>query len=413
VVDPMPGEAPPLLIFADDWGRHPSSCQHITRHLLDRHEVLWVNTIGTRPPRLDLVTLTRGLEKVRHWTRRDDDPASIRRDPAPRVLIPKGWPWFRSRFDRRLNRALLVRHLAPALERLSSPPIAVSTIPIVADLVGALPVERWVYYCVDDFSEWPGLDSKPLRRMEADLVRRADVLIAAGGRLQERLARLGRSSHLLTHGVDLDHWSDIEGAPSPRELEGLPGPLVVFWGVIDRRMDAMFLERLARDMNEGTILLVGPEQSPDPALWRSPRVRRLPPFSYDRLPGLAREAAVLVMPYADLPVTRAMQPLKLLEYLATGRPVVASDLPSTRPWSDALDLAGSPEAFSAAVRWRLATGLPEGQREARRRLGREGWAAKASLFERWIVGPAIERPESDQVDSRLATSPPGTGRGGR
>ena len=39
-----------------------------------------------------------------------------------------------------------------------------------------------------------------------------------------------------------------------------------------------------------------------------------------RAPALAREAAVLIMPYADLPVTRAMQPLKLKEYLATDRP---------------------------------------------------------------------------------------------
>jgi glycosyltransferase involved in cell wall biosynthesis len=151
-------------------------------------------------------------------------------------------------------------------------------------------------------------------------------------------------------------------------------------------MDTQFLERLAHDLDEGTILLVGPEQTPDPALRRLPRVRRLPALPYDELPGLAREAAVLMMPYADLPVTRAMQPLKLLEYLATGRPVVASDLPSTRPWSDGLDLAGSPEAFSAAVLRRIAGGIPEDQQTARCRLVYEGWDAKACQFERWAIG---------------------------
>ena len=45
-----------LLVFADDWGRHPSSCQHLVRRLLDRHQVYWVNTIGTRTPRLNLAT---------------------------------------------------------------------------------------------------------------------------------------------------------------------------------------------------------------------------------------------------------------------------------------------------------------------------------------------------------------------
>ena len=42
----------PLLVFADDWGRHPSSCQHLISRLLDRHRVAWVNTVGMRPPRL-------------------------------------------------------------------------------------------------------------------------------------------------------------------------------------------------------------------------------------------------------------------------------------------------------------------------------------------------------------------------
>ena len=54
---------PNLIVFSDDWGRHPSSCQHLTSHLLDDFNVTWLNTIGTRPPRLDLATVSRC------WTR--------------------------------------------------------------------------------------------------------------------------------------------------------------------------------------------------------------------------------------------------------------------------------------------------------------------------------------------------------
>jgi hypothetical protein len=91
------------------------------------------------------------------------------------------------------------------------------------------------------------------------------------------------------------------------------------------------------------------------------------------------------MPYADLPVTRAMQPLKLKEYLATGRPAVVRDLPANRPWADCLDVAASPEAFSEAVRRRLETGLPPEQAAARARLAGESWAEKARLLERWAL----------------------------
>ena len=90
------------------------------------------------------------------------------------------------------------------------------------------------------------------------------------------------------------------------------------------------------------------------------------------------------MPYADRPVTRAMQPLKLKEYLATGKPVVVRDLPANREWGDALDLAATPEQFAAAVKLRLETGLPPEQDQARQRLSRESWSEKARQFARMI-----------------------------
>jgi glycosyltransferase involved in cell wall biosynthesis len=297
------------------------------------------------------------------------------------------WPSFRSRFARGLNRWLLTRAVRPVAESMPRPPVVVTTLPLVADLVGRFPAARWVYYCVDDFASWPGLDGRTIRGMEAELVAKADVVIAVSETLQAHLAALGKPSRLLTHGVDLDHFrkpGPAELPPSLRELADLPRPLVVFWGVIDRRTDLAFVRHLAGGLDRGTVLLVGPQDDPDPALLRLPRVRALPPVPYDDLPALAAAAAVFVMPYADLPVTRAMQPLKLKEYLATGKPVVVRKLPATEPWADCLDAADTPERFAAAVVERLRTGVPEGQRVARGRLEGEGWAAKAELFERWI-----------------------------
>jgi glycosyltransferase involved in cell wall biosynthesis len=384
----VPEPPTPLLVFADDWGRHPSSCQHLVRHLLPHHPVTWVNTIGMRPPRLNLATARRGWEKARQWLR----PAPPAAGPAaanPRVLNPRMWPWVRTRLDRALNRRLLLRQLLPAVRALPEPPVVVTTVPVVADLIGALPARRWVYYCVDDFGAWPGLDHAAVRQLEGLLVHRADEVIAVSETLQARMAELGRAARLLTHGVDVGSWAGA-GTDAPPALANLPRPLVVFWGMVDRRMDVAFVGRLAEELAEGTVVLAGPVADPDPALLRLPRVAVLGSLSFEQLPALARAAAVLVMPYADLPVTRAMQPLKLKEYLATGKPAVVRDLPAARGWADTLDLAATPEAFAHAVRVRLRTGLPPGQRAARARLAGESWAAKARAFERWALARAPE-----------------------
>jgi hypothetical protein len=239
--------------------------------------------------------------------------------------------------------------------------------------------------------------------MEDQLARQADVRIAVSEPLQDKLTRLGGTTHLLTHGVDLDFWMPAEnGQAPPPELQGLERPLIVFWGLTDRRMDLALLRRLAADLTAGTIVLVGRELNPDPALYRIDRVVHVGQLPYQSLPQVARQAAVLIMPYADLPVTRAMQPVKLTEYLATGRPTVVRNLPAARAWAPCLDTADTPEEFSRAVRLRLAEGLPEGQKRARARLAEESWANKARDFERWILEPEVGRDGPPRCQAGLA-----------
>lgn len=381
-----PPTRPTLLVFADDWGRHPSSCQHLIGQLLDQYSVLWVNTIGTRKPRLNLETITRAWEKVRHWTR------SARQQPGHAHLAtfsPRMWPWFTHAWDRKLNARWLRRQLQVLLADVPRPVVALTTLPIVADLVGSLSVDRWVYYCVDDFSTWPGLDGRTLGRMETKLARNVDQVICVSETLRARLASLGRDSALLTHGVDLAHWRPEDWGAPATELAGLPRPLVLFWGLIDQRLDVELLHRLSASMDRGTIVLAGPQSSPDPALFRAPRMAHLPAVDFQRLPALAREAAALIMPYRDLPVCRAMQPLKLKEYLATQRPTIVRDLPATREWSDCLDLGAEPDEFCRLVALRLQTGLPDEQRQARRRLDSESWSHKADELVRLAIAPAL------------------------
>lgn len=370
-----------LLVFSDDWGRHPSSCQHLVRRLLPRFDVLWVNTIGTRSPRLDLDTFRRGVEKIRHWTTRSKKSSPL--PPNLRLANPKMWPGFNSTSARGLNRELLLRQLMPKLREFGDSTVAVTTVPIVADLVGKLPVSHWVYYCVDDFTQWPGLDQSALQRLDEKLIEQADTLIAVSQTLQERLAARGRASQLLTHGIDLPFWKGERNEPTLDELTNLESPLIVFWGLIDRRLDLSFVKKVSDTLTKGTILFVGPVADPDPALFKIKRAHRLPALDFHQLPLLAQAASVLIMPYADLPVTRAMQPLKFKEYLATGKPTVASALPATQPWSDCADLSSTPEDFVAKVCLRLNTGLPAEQRQARLRLSNESWDEKARAFERW------------------------------
>lgn len=368
-----------LLVFSDDWGRHPSSCQHLVARLLDTTQVSWINTIGTRRPTLSPYTVRRSIEKLKGWL--VDAPAAPDTSAAtnPTVHSPIMWPSFRSSFGRGLNRRLLARQVS----KLNGPDedsVAVTTLPIVADLIHHIPMGRWVYYCVDDLSEWPGLDRDSLASMEESLVAKADRVVAASELLVERMAQLGRQADLLTHGIDLEFWSR-EDPPEIPELMALPEPRVVFWGVLDRRLDTACIRALSAKMRSGSILFVGPLNDPDPAVEKFSNVHLVGAVAFEKLPQVAQAAAALIMPYADSPVTRVLQPLKFKEYLATGKPTISTRLPAIREWEDCCDVATDPDSFADLVLQRLASGLPPSQLQARRRLAQETWSHKVRSFE--------------------------------
>jgi glycosyltransferase involved in cell wall biosynthesis len=427
-----------LVVFSDDWGRHPSSAQHLVSRLLGRYPTLWVNTIGTRRPGLSWGDMQKIGVKLRQWARpvrsaggggviggdraATGRPATVRPDSASggtggtfggedgrlpanlTVLTPRMWPGFRRGWQRRLNCRLIGR----AVNRVLGPRgaderrVVITTLPITADLVGAIDADYWVYYCVDDWSSWPGVDGSTLGEMERSLAAGARRIVAVSETLRERLAGLGREAELLSHGIDLDHWRPLpsrgaspDGAPArgaasaalPDWWSKLCRPIILFWGLIDRRLDTAWVEALcARQM--GSVVLVGPQQAPDPRLAELPGLVLPGPVAYAQLPALAAGADALVMPYADLPVTRAMQPLKLLEYLATGKPVIVPDLPATRAWARAADVATNAEDFVRLVGLRLQTGATDEQLRARQRIEAESWDHKARQFEQIVFGGA-------------------------
>lgn len=375
-----------LIVFADDWGRHPSSCQYLVRHLMARRNVLWVNTIGMRRPRLDRTTLRRGWEKLREWSRKDRPAIGLPDDTQPKVVRPLMWPSFSRRWERGWNRRLLARQLAPWIEAMPRPRTAVTTIPIVADLLGLLPLDRWVYYRVDDFRHWPEMDGRVMADMEHQLISGADRIVAASERLREGVEECGRDAVLLTHGVDWRAWQNA--ATAPRELwsraEALFAPFapprLVFWGSINWQMDEAILAALNQGA-EAAIVLVGPVTDCPSGILRLSRVVTVGPVRPELLPLLAELSTVLIMPYKNGPGLEESQPLKLKEYLASRRPGVVRDLPANRAWGDALDLADSPQEFLNAVRLRIQTGLPPAQETARRRIRDEDWEQKAAVFD--------------------------------
>ena len=162
------------------------------------------------------------------------------------------------------------------------------------------------------------------------------------------------------------------------------------WGVVDQPLDIDCIRALSDRLEADTIVLAGPHASPDRRLQSLANVALLSAVEYQELPMLAKSTAVLIMPYQNQAVTRAMQSLKLKEHLPTGQPVVCRNLPALTDWRDACDQFDTGEQFAGIVLRRMDGTLPESERVARNRLSSESWSHKARLLEAVLDQSALE-----------------------
>jgi glycosyltransferase involved in cell wall biosynthesis len=245
-----------------------------------------------------------------------------------------------------------------------------------------------VLYGTDDWvagAALMGQSAARLLREERRAVRGADLVLAVTPELAARWRALGTEPALLPNGCDPAAYlavDTVEPAPLP---DGFPTPVAGVVGQLNDRLDADLLAAVA-DTGLG-LLLVGPRDPgwlPDrwDELVGRPNVHHVGAVPFAELPRWLARMDVGLTPYTDSAFNRASFPLKTLEYLAAGRPVVGSDLPATQGLAqesaDVFAVAG-PADFAAQVR--AVADIPSTSGAVRRRravAGRHSWAARAT-----------------------------------
>lgn len=372
------GDSPSFVVFSDDWGEHMSSSQHLFRHIARRHPVVWVNTIGMRNPTVSAGDLRKAWRKVSRMLSRPRKRAFPVDSPVPvKVCQPLMLPFGSIGALRAFNTRSVTRAVLAITGRADlRGQIVVTTVPNAGDYKDLLRGATVVYYCVDDFAQWPGLDASLVREMEQRLIARADVLVATSSKLYDRLAASGKPTHLLTHGVDFELFSRQETAEHGR-LTGIPRPRAGFIGLIDARMDQGLVASVAKQMPDWSFVFSGPVEVPVDPLSSLANVRLTGPIPYAELPSLIAGLDVLIIPYAPGEFADTLSPLKLKEYLATGKPIVSTPIAEARARAPHVITAATVDEWTSALQGALSVDIAARREIILPALETETWAHKA------------------------------------
>jgi glycosyltransferase involved in cell wall biosynthesis len=374
-----------FVVFSDDWGGHPSSSQHLFSRIARNLPVVWVNTV-MRWPRITPADLGKVAGKLSSWLR--PRPPAPDGDAGPvTVLAPVLWPGWGFGPGRRFNRGAVLGALAPLVPEGGDGWGIVSTIPVVADVFAALPRATRVYYCVDEYAEWPGHARGVMTRLEARLLDHADLLVATATPLLEAKARPGLPARLLTHGVDGARFAAAAAGRGQLAGVGADETVVGFFGLVDERIDQELVAGVAAALPRARFVFLGEVVCDVSALNRVPNVTLLPPVPYAELPEAAARFDVCWLPYRINDLTKNINPLKLKEYLALERPVAAVPLPEVAALAAHVALAEDAAGFVAVLEGWIESppACPEATRAF---VAAEDWDAKARQFLAWVAGAA-------------------------
>jgi glycosyltransferase involved in cell wall biosynthesis len=207
----------------------------------------------------------------------------------------------------------------------------VSTLPLTADLVGAVPGATFIYYLVDDYAAWPGLTGKLVRQMDREQARTADRIVAASRTLADLHQEVTDRIDYLPHGVDVDHFAIGRQVRAQRKQNGIkPIAEVIFFGALDERIDQELFNAVVQARPHLRFLCIGPPTGSKDRLIAVPNLERRPPVPFSELPNLLGQCEVALMPYVQTDLGQRLAPLKALEALTAGLPVVSTDIPELR-----------------------------------------------------------------------------------
>jgi glycosyltransferase involved in cell wall biosynthesis len=359
--------SPAILYFGNDWfAENRTSSHHIARWLARRFRVYYIECPGLRAPKSSGRDLKKIWAKLTRFLR---GARPVAEGLKVRTLLQI--PLHRFRLIRRLNQAFMVATLRWLLWREGiKRPISWCLVPHVAPVVGKLGECLAVYYCIDDYPALPDVNPQAIRAMDEELTRKADLVFVASDTLLDGKLELNPNTQVSPHGVDVEHFAHAQhaGLAIPEDVAALPGPVVGFFGLIERWIDLDLIAYLAERRPHWTFVLIGRVAVPDEAVPRRPNIHYLGKRPYESLPAYGKRFDAAIIPYHLTQQVLHSNPIKLREYLAMGKPVVSVSTPEIDKFADVVEIARSREEFLARLDAVLAR--PSSRAEVQRRMER-------------------------------------------
>lgn len=376
-----------LVCFSiNEWADVKRSQVHLMEAAARRGlRVLYIESIGMRRPQVSKRDSLRILRRIARWMR---GPTEV----APRFYVasPLVWPMHGTPFAEWLNALLLAGQVRLWRRRCRIPRPAVLT--YLPHTLGAVTRLGWhpvLYFIADEYTAYPLVDASKVAEWEKRMIGYADVVgVTSKKFIETREIDAGRCVQI-PNAVDIDHFKPTGARLEVAVEERLAKPVLLFTGTLEDWVDEDLLSYVAKSFPQGRVVLAGPMRKDLRDVLQLPNVDYIGVLDYADMPRALEEADVCIIPYRLYEFSTAlMNPGKLYQYFAMGKPVVSTRVLEPGSRDSFVYFADSPEDFVKQIETAITQDCPRLAAGRRAHVDSETWEARLdTLLERMESTP--------------------------
>jgi glycosyltransferase involved in cell wall biosynthesis len=204
-----------------------------------------------------------------------------------------------------------------------------------------------IYDLMDLYSGFD--DARPeLVEGEKDLIGDSDIVLATAQDLYDHAKLINKNTFLVRNGCDFEMFSNLKKNGS---LDGLTDkPIIGYFGAIRTWLDSKTLESVIKKNRDKYFIFIGSVDTNSVRnLYKYKNVYFLGEVSHNDLPGYLAYFNVCTIPYVLTDLLLSTNPVKFYEYIASGKPVISSNLPELKQYSDMCYLYNSADEFDSFI----------------------------------------------------------------
>ncbi|WP_420321463.1 glycosyltransferase [Flagellimonas sp.] len=352
-----------------------SNCKNIAAEFAKHNRVLYVN------PPLDRASLKRerNSDKIQKRIRikNGEEDALVQIEDNLWNLYPKtmiesiNWIPFHPIFKllNRRNSRIFSNDIQDAIEHLGFKDILIfndSSMFLGLHLKEFLEPKSYTYYMRDYLIKVPYW-GKHGQRIEPEVIKQADVVVNNSTLYAEYGLQYNPNSFMVGQGCDVSLFNDENGSIKiPKEFDSIPRPIIGYVGYLtSMRLDIALLEHIANMKKDWSIVLVGPEDDDfgRSELHQMDNVFFLGSKDSSQLPNYVKGFDVAMNPQVINDWTIGNYPRKIDEYLAMGKPTLATRTKAMEMFKEHVYLGTNKEEYIQLAEKALAEDSPELQQK--------------------------------------------------